>query len=243
MPSPPAVHGGVGIPMGAGSHAGVSQSTPANLGLADETAQWIQLSSNIHSYSPPVPQHQAPEHAASSLTRHFGEVDALRALNMQVDPLAQHALENNGQFTQGEYAPFPGSSLAASSGQYHAARPEYMTPGPSSHTQRGSLAPLYPEDSFPLSPSSGLRDGFVSSAALSPRLASAVAEARGKPRRTAGKRKRAENPTDWRAAQRLRNQREKDDKDIDFLFKLFVPSSAGTVEKVAKKDRLSLSTS
>ena len=236
MPSPPAVQGGVGIPMGAGSHAGVSQSTPANLGLADETAQWIQLSSNIHSYSPPVPQHQAPEHATSSLTRHFVVDDTELALNTQVGPLAQHALENN-------WGIFSGSSLAASSGQYHAARPEYMTPGPSSHTQRGSLAPLYPEDSFPLSPSSGLRDGFVSSAALSPRLASAVAEARGKPRRTAGKRKRAENPTDWRAAQRLRNQREKDDKDIDFLFKLFVPSSAGTVEKVAKKDRLSLSTS
>jgi hypothetical protein len=70
-----------------------------------------------------------------------------------------------------------------------------------------------------------------------------VAEARGKSRRTTGKRKLGENPKDWRAAQRLQNQREKDNKDIDFLFKLFVPRSVGTVETVAKKDRLSLSTS
>jgi hypothetical protein len=188
----------------------------------------------------------------------FSEVDAIRAENTQFGPPIQHALKNHWQSTQGAYTSFPDFSLATSSAQYPVAGPEYVIPGPSSHTRCDSLASPFPEDPIPLSPSSGLRDGFVSSAALSPRLASAgaaghalpqqatssaVAEARGKPRRTTGKPKRAENPTDWRAARRLRNQREKDDKEIDFLFRLFVPSSVGTVEKVAKKDRLSLSTS
>jgi hypothetical protein len=254
MPSPPAVHGGVGIPMGAGSHAGVSQSTPANLGLADETAQLIELSSNIHSFSPPVPQHQAPEHATSSLTRHFVVDDTELALNTQVGPLAQHALENN-------WGIFSGSSLAASSGQYHAARPEYMTPGPSSHTQRDSLASLYSEDSFPPSSSSGLQGVFVSDAtpflgqaspdtppqiagnALPQQGTSSSAPGVSQRKRRTGTRKRNPNPKDPKAAERLRKQRKTDDRNIDFIFKKVVPRSEGTLETVDKKDRLNLSTS
>lgn len=258
-PSPSAVQGGVDGPVGAGPCASVPQFTLAASGLASGTVQPMQLSmsSNTRSFATPVPQLRAPELAPSSLTRPFSEVDDLYAQNTQVGPLTQHALKNHWQSTQGAYTPFPDFSLATSSAQYPVAGPEYVMPGPSSHSRRDSSASLFPEDPIPLSPSSGLRDGFVSSAALSPRLAStgaaghalpqqatssAVAEARGK-RRTTGKRKRAEIPKDWRAAQRLQNQREEDNKNLDFLFKLFVPSSAGTVETVPKKDRISLSTS
>ncbi len=264
MPSPPSVQGGVGIPVGAGSYAGAPQSPPAFLGLAPETAQSIQLhvSSNIRSFSPPVPQHQSQEHAPSSLPRPFSVDDTGLALNPQVGPLAQHALENNWQFTQGEYAPFPGSSLAASSGQYHAAQPEYMIPGPSSHTQRGSLASLYSEDSFPSSPSSGLQGVFVSDTTpflgqASPDTPSQItgnalpqqgtSESSSAPgvsqrKRRTGTRKRNPNPKDPKAAQRLQKQRQTNDQYIDSLFEEFVPSSEGTLETVAKKDRLRLGT-
>ena len=247
--------------MGTGSYACVPQSTPAILELASEAAQSIQLSSNIHSFSPRVPQRQSQEHAPSSFTRPFGVDDTVLALNTQVGHLAQHALENNWQYTQREYAPFPRPSLAASSGQYRAAQPEYMIPGPSSRTQRDSLASLYSEDSFPPSSSSGLQGVFVSDAtpflgqaspdtppqiagnALPQQRTSSSAPGASQRKRRTGTRKRNPNPKDPKAAQRLREQRKTDDEYINSLFESFVPSSEGTVETVAKKDRLPLSTS
>ncbi len=55
-----------------------------------------------------------------------------------------------------------------------------------------------------------------------------------------GKRRRVSQPKDPRAAKRLRSQRQGDDENLEALYKLLVPSSAGVVQK---KDRLGISTS
>jgi hypothetical protein len=58
--------------------------------------------------------------------------------------------------------------------------------------------------------------------------------------RSTGKRRRVSMPKDPRAAKRLRSQRQGDDENLEALYKLLVPSSAGVVQK---KDRLGISTS
>jgi hypothetical protein len=55
-----------------------------------------------------------------------------------------------------------------------------------------------------------------------------------------GKRRRLSVPKDPRAAKRLRSQRQGDDENLEALYELLVPRSAGTVQK---KDRLGMSTS
>ncbi|KAI9510343.1 hypothetical protein F5148DRAFT_1282040 [Russula earlei] len=59
-------------------------------------------------------------------------------------------------------------------------------------------------------------------------------------RRPAPKRKRVDQPKDPKAANRLRKRRESDDRKLEEIFDIAVPSSVG---KVPKKDRLDLSTS
>jgi hypothetical protein len=68
---------------------------------------------------------------------------------------------------------------------------------------------------------------------------SALPEALRKKRRT-GQRKRVSKPKDPRAAERLQNQRESDEQNMEEMFKLFVPESVGAVPK---KDRSAISTS
>ena len=55
-----------------------------------------------------------------------------------------------------------------------------------------------------------------------------------------GKRRRLSVPKDPRAAKRLRSQRQGDDENLEALYRLLVPRSAGVVQK---KDRLGMSTS
>jgi hypothetical protein len=55
-----------------------------------------------------------------------------------------------------------------------------------------------------------------------------------------GKRRRLSVPKDPRAAKRLRSQRQGDDENLEALYNLLVPRSAGVVQK---KDRLGMSTS
>ena len=131
-----------------------------------------------------------------------------------------------------------------------------MVQGPSSYPHRGSVTSLYSEDSLQSHPSSAFQDDL--NATFLPRHASsgtpsqftdhtlphegtslAAPEALRKKRRT-GKRKRIDNPEDPKAAERLRKQRQSDDENIEYLYKLLVPSSEG---EVPKKERLSLSTS
>jgi hypothetical protein len=245
--------------VGTGSYAGVP--TPAILELASETAQSTQLSSNIRSFSPPVPQRQAPEHAPSSFTGHFSGTDAPSAQNTQFNFQTQYALEDQptaGACPSHPVWPATSSSPATLNAQNPTAEPTYIIPEQSSHAHRGSLASLVSEDSFPFPSSSGLQDEFVSSSPFFHALASpgapsqivghvppqegaslAAPKAPVKPRRD-GKRKRADNPKGPIAAKRLRDQREVDEENIEKIVKMVVPPSVG---RVAKKDRLGLGTS
>ena len=65
-------------------------------------------------------------------------------------------------------------------------------------------------------------------------------EEQSEEQRATGKRRRLSEPKDPRAAKRLRSQRQVDEENLDALYKLLVPSSAGVVQK---KDRLGISTS
>ena len=263
MLSPPAVRG-VGSPVGAGSYAGAPQSPPAFLGLAPETTPSIQLhvSSDIRSFSPPVAQRQAPEHAPPSFTGNFSGIDAPSAQNTQFNFQTQYALENPPTANAcPSYPVWPAtsSSPATLNAQNPAAEPAYIIPEQSSHTHRGSLASLVSEDSFPLPSSSGLQDEFVSSSPFFHALASpgassqivghvlpqegassAAPKAPVKPRRD-GKRKRADNPKDPIATKRHQDQREADEENMEKIVKMVVPPSVGRVAK--KKDRLGLGTS
>jgi hypothetical protein len=232
MPSPPAVRG-VGIPVGAGSYADAPQSPPAFLRLAPETAQ-----------------------------SDFSGIDAASAQNTQFNFQTQYALEN--QPTAGACPSYPAwpatsSSPATLNAQNPAAEPAYIIPEGSSHTHRGSLASLVSEDSFPFPSSPGSQNEFVSGAPLfhglaspdtpsqiagsaHPQQPSSSAPGVSRQKRRTGTRKRNPNPKDPKAAQRLQEQRQMDDQDLAFIFERLVPSSVGTVETVAKKDRLHLST-
>ena len=250
--------------MGAGSSAGVPQSTLAILGLAPEAAQSIQLhvSSNIRSISSSVPQRQAPEHAPLSFTGNFSGIDAPSAQFTQFNFQTQYALEEN-QPTADACPSYPvrpatSPSPATLNAQNPAAESAYIIPEQSSRTDRGSLASLVSEDSFPLPSSSGLQDELVSSAPFFRGLgspgapsqivghvlpqegaSSAAPKALVKPRRD-GKRKRADNPKDPIAAKRHRDQREADEENLKKIVKMVVPPSVG---RVAKKHRLGLGTS
>ena len=248
--------------MGTGSYAGVP--TPAILELASETAQSTQLSSNIRSFSPPVPQRQAPEHAPSSFTGHFSCTDAPSAQNTQFNFQTRYALEDQptaGACPSHPVWPATSSSPATLNAQNPTAEPTYIIPEQSSHAHRGSLASLVSEDSFPFPSSSGSQNEFVSGAppfhglaspdtpsqiagsALPQQRSSSSAPVVSQRKRRTVTRKRNPNPKDPKAAQRLQEQRKTDDEYINSLFETFVPPSEGTLETVAKKARLPLSTS
>jgi hypothetical protein len=161
-----------------------------------------------------------------------------------------------------QYTEWSGSSQATFSAQYPAAGSSYMVPELSFHPHRGSVTSLNAVGS-PLSPSeSGLQDNFVCTAPPFSGSASdghsqiadhnvpgqgtssvdpdSVDPEAPRKRRRTGERKRATHPKDPIAANRLRNQRKIDDENIEEIYRMVVPYSK---ESVAKKERLSLSTS
>jgi len=255
---PPVVQRGGGGSVGAGPSTGPPQLTPAVPELPSWVAQPAQLTvSNTDYLDPSFAQHKVLGPAPSRAKRCFSEVDRPSVQHTQVDFLNQHALEN--QPTPDAYTPYPwsSSSPANSTAQYQAAVPADMVPGPSSLSHRESVVSLHSEESFQLSSSSGLQADLDSNAAFLPRYATPGAPslagrtllqqgtslAAPKPprkKRHTGQRKRAANPKYPKAAERLQNQRESDDENIEHLLELFVPDSE---RDGPKKGRLRLSTS
>jgi len=253
MSMPPTAQGGGGDSVGAGPSTGPRGLTPAVSGLLSGVARPVQLTmSNTDYLDPSASQYQELGLVPSSAERRFIGVVPLGTQHAQIGFLTLHAHEN--QPTPNAYSPYPAIPTA----QYPAAVPADMQ-GLSSYTHRDSVDSLYSEDSLQAPSSSALPDPFDSNDPTpSPRHASPgtpshftshtlpqqctsfeTPEALRKKRR-AVQRKRIANPKDPKAAQRLQNQRQSDDKDIEYLYKLFVPDSEG---EVPKKDRLRLSTS
>jgi len=253
MSMPPAAQGCGGESVGAGPSSSPCGLTPAVSGLLSGVTQPVQLTMSNTDYSDPsASRYQELGLAPSRAERRFIGADPLGTQHAQVGFLTQHAHEN--QPTPNAYPLYP----AIPTDQYPAAVPADMQ-RPSSYTHRDSVVSLYSEDSLQLPSSSALPDTLDSTnPTLSPRHASpgtpsyftghklpqqdtllTTPEALRQKRR-AVQRKRIANPKDPKAAERLQNQRQSDDKDIEYLYKLFVPDSEG---EVPKKDRLRLSTS
>jgi hypothetical protein len=239
MSMSPAVQHVEGGPVGAGPSTGPRQLNPAVSGLSPWVAQPIQSTVLDSGYLDPlVAQHQVLGPAPSRAKRRISEVDRLDAQRTQVGFLNQHALENH-PFPDA-YTPYSWSNSPPtnSTALFPADVPADMMPGPSSLTHRESVVSLHSEKSF-LSSSPSLRDDLDRNTLPQQGTSSAVPKPLKKKRCT-GQRPRVSDPKDPKAALRLQNQRQSDDKDIEFLYKLFVPTSEGDVPK---KDRLGLSTS
>jgi len=229
-------------PVSAAPHARLPQLTVSNF-----ESESIQL------WPSPAPQSenvvtqsifhiQAPVPADLSLPRRHSEAD--------VDHLKNVFLGPPFSVDQPRYSPIPEhpmSPLAASSGQYPAAGPTDTIQETSFYTQDDPAAYDY---SYPLSSSSELPDdsasvtSFHESASPGPSdgtdhvLQQGTASGSQQKRRRTVNRKRAAEPKDPKAANRLRDQRVKDDETLDKLYRLFVP---GTAAMVPKKDRLDTS--
>ncbi len=251
MPSPPAVHGGGGGSIGAGPSIGPRRSTPAVSGRP-VVAQLVQStgSSDTGHLDPSVSRYRGLGLAPSGAKRRFGEVNP-------VDFLNQHTPEN--QPIPDAYTSYLwSSSPTTSTVQYPAAVPADPVQVPPSLPNYESVLSPHSGESFQLASSSGLQDDVDNSATFSPRHASsgtpshftdhtlpqqgkslAAPEAPRKKRRT-GQRKRVAKPKDPRAAERLQNQRESDESNLEELYRLFVPERVGVVPK---KDRSAISTS
>jgi len=250
MSTPPAVEGSGGVSVGAGPSTGPRRLTPAVSGLPSNTGH----------FGPSALQYQVPGFAPSGDKRRFSGVDPLGVQHLPVYILNQHAHENQPTPSAYPLYPWSGSPPAIPTAQNHGAVPADMVPGPSSLTYRKSVVSEspYSEESFQLSPSSGLQGDLDSDATFSPRYASpnspshvaghtspqqgtssTVPQALQQARRT-GKRKRAEDPKDPKAAKRLQTQRQIDALNLKELRGLFVPESVGAVPK---KDLTSTSTS
>ena len=262
MSMPPGVEHGGGGSVSAGPSTDPCQLSPAISGQPSWVAQPVPLAvSNPNYLDSSLVQHQVLGPAPSSgKKRRRSEVNRSDAQHTvtQVGFLNHHVLEIEP--TLDEYPPYSWSYSPPpnSTTQHHAAVPANMVPGPSSLTHRGSLVSLLSEDSSQPSSSSSLQDDLDSGAMPSPRHSSLgnpshsaghilpqqdTSEAAPEPqqkKRRAGQRKRKDRPKDPKAAERLQIQRQSDDGHIEYLYKLFVPSSEG---EVPKKDRLGLSTS
>jgi hypothetical protein len=145
----------------------------------------------------------------------------------------------------------PGFSPASSSTQFSTADYTDMEPPLSSHTQDDS-------GFMNLSSPSGMQVDLVTTPmSAGPEYSGALSQAASPtPTQQAtppaspdsqtteqhptSKRRRHSVPKDPRAAKRLRTQRQGDDENLEALYKLLVPRSAGVVQK---KDRLNMSTS
>jgi hypothetical protein len=209
----------------------------------------LPVSLNASFLSPPSHPQQSPEPAPWSLRTRSTGADANHVENAQIPMiLTPHFLEN-----QSIHAPFPVHpcfSPATSSARFPTAD---FTPSLSPHTQDDSLAFLN------LSSPSGMQVDLVTTLSAGPGYSGDLSQAQATghaPSQQAtppaspesqlteqhptGKRRRSSVPKDPRAAKRLRSQRQGDDENLEALYKLLVPRSAGVVQK---KDRLGTSTS
>jgi hypothetical protein len=251
MPSTQTILSGGCGHVDAGLYAGIPQLI---LKSPSEPAQstLLPVSLNASLLSPPYHPQQSPGPAPWSLrTRSIGS-DANHIENAQIPMiLTPHLVEN-----QSTHAPFPGHpglSPATPSTGFPTADFTDMEQPLSSHTgsQDDSLAFLN------LSPSGMQVDLITARLSAGPGYPSALSQVAGHtPTQQAtppaspesqlteqlltGKRRRLSVPKDPRAAKRLRSQRQGDDENLEALYKLLVPKSAGVVQK---KDRLGISTS
>jgi hypothetical protein len=212
------------------------------------------VSLNTSFLAPPSFPQQVPEPAPWIFTRRSSGADASHAENMQ--NLIPPALENESTPVAASYSPFPGHpgpSPSTSSELFAAAGFTDMIPEPSSHAQNDPSAFLNPSSLSGMqvnmatasTPFAGLASSGTHSQLASRALSQQVTppaspESQQEQERVTGKRRRLSEPKDPRAAKRLRSQRQVDEENLDALYKLLVPSSAGVVQK---KDRLGLSTS
>jgi len=250
MPSTQTILGGDCGHADAGPYVGMPQLV---LKSPFEPAQSTPLpvSLNASLLSPPSHPQQSPELAPWSLGTRSSGADAKHVENAQISmTLTPTFLEN-----QSIHASFPvyhGFSPVTSSTRFPTADSTDMKPSLSSHTQDDFSAFLN------LSSTSGMQAGLVTATlSTGPGYAGALSQATGdtltqqatpptSPESQAteqhptGKRRRNSVPKDPRAAKRLRTQRQGDDENLEALYKLLVPRSAGVVQK---KDRLGMSTS
>lgn len=214
----------------------------------------LPVSLNASLLSPPSHPQRSPELAPWGLTC-SSATDANHVENARIPMISSpHFLEN-----QPIHAPFlgnpPGFSPATPSARFPTADFTDMELTLSHHTQDDSLAFLN------LSPSSSMQADLVTAALpagpgypdtlsrmaghtltqqATPPASPASPESQTTEQHPTGKRRRLSMPKDPRAAKRLRSQRQGDDENLEALYKLLVPSSAGVVQK---KDRLGMSTS
>jgi len=230
----------------AGPDAGFSQLLPTVSDFEPETVQprpWLALqSANLGTY--PHPYLHAPVPAASSLPRRHSEtnVDHWKNWKNLGPPVSVNQLRYSS------IPEYPVSPLPTSSAQYPVAGPTDTIQETSPYTQDDPAAYGH---SYPLSSSSELPDdsasvtSFDESASPGPSdgtdhvLQKGTASGSQQKRRRTVNRKRAAEPKDSKAADRLRNQREEDDRFAEATFDLIVPSG---VKKGPKKDRQRTST-
>ena len=252
MPSTQTIPGGGYSHASASLYAGMPQLIVKSPSKPAQSTSLPVSSFNASLLSPPSHPQQSPEPAPWSLrTRSSGD-DANYVENAQMPIiLTPHFLED-----QSIHTPFPGHtsfSPVTSSALFPTADFTDMEPSLSSHTQDDSL------DFLNLSPSSGMQvdlatttlsagsgyPGDISQAQAAGDTPTQQATPPASPdsqsteQHTTGKRRRQSVPKDPRAAKRLRNQRQGDDENLEALYKLLVPRSAGVVQK---KDRLGIST-
>lgn len=214
----------------AGLYTGMSQLNPKS---PPEPAQSTTLPASLNAslLSPPPYPQQSPEPAPWSLTTRSSEADVNHVENPPIPAtLTPHFLEN--QYIHAPFSESPGFSTATLRSWFPTADVTDMEPPLSSHTQGDSFAFLrYPGS---LSQAAGHDTPTPQSTPpTSP-------ESQPTQEHPTGKRHRHSVPKDPRAAKRLRTQRQGDDENLEALYKLLVPKSAGVVQK---KDRLGMSTS
>lgn len=197
---------------------------------------------NASLLSPPFFPRHVQESAPWSFTRRSCGVDTSHAESAR-NPicLTPRALENQSPLVAA-YSQFPSTGFTD------------MIPGSSLHAQYDPLAFLDQPTSSgmqvdvitatpvsrPASPQAGALSQVAGHAPAQQATPPTSPESRAEPQRLTGKRRRQSEPKDLRAAKRLRSQRQGDDENLEALYKLLVPSSAGVVQK---KDRLGMSTS
>jgi hypothetical protein len=204
-------------------------------------ARLLPVSHDPSLLSPPSFPRQVPEPAPWRFTRRSSGVDTSHAENSQNPILIPHALENQSSLVAG-YSRFPPAGFTD------------VIPELSSHTQDDPLDFLNPPSSSgmqvdsvtatpfpgPASPQAGALSQVSGHAPTQQATPPTSPGSQPEQQRLTGKRRRLSEPKDPRAAKRLRSQRQGDDENLEALYKLLVPSSAGVVQK---KDRLGMSTS
>lgn len=228
--------------------AGLYAGTPQlSLRSPSEPAQSTPLpvSLNASLLSPPSHPQRSPEPAPWSLRTRSSGADANHVENAQIPMiLTPHFLEN-----QSIHSTFPGHRgfpPATSSTRFSTEDFTDMEPSLSSHTQDDSFVFLNLSSSSgmqvtPTLPAGPEYPGALSDAAGHTPTQQATPptspESQSSEQHLTGKRGRHSVPKDPRAAKRLRTQRQCDDENLEALYKLLVPRSAGVVQK---KDRLGM---